>query len=425
MFFILLTRQSGATQGHPHFLLRAPPEALCDSTVNSCRTLFEIIKGCLATIFACTWVALHPNVPDPKLKWFSLPLRKLGMMLVMIIAPELVLVFAGRQRASALWISERLNISTTHGFFCTMGGFVTEKRHPVATVGQLDAYKAVIQAIDEEDITDKSTGDALSKGIALVQTLWFVTQCMARVLHRLPLTELEVATLAFATLSTVIRLLWWHKPQNAQRPIILPGKDPLEARNRGATRTRNESTILQRLAAIFGTSAQRPITVPDSALEDGNGEAGESIMLQHLADAIFGTYAEYSPVSSTSVPTFYSIAPPSNAPYQVASRAGVFWPATIFGGIHCVAWHVLFPSTLEMWAWRLCSVFTTACLVLLPLTFSDKLFQKPLIVNLVWLEVVLYILCRLALIVLCFTTLRALSPADLVDVSWSKYLLHV
>ncbi|KAJ7037589.1 hypothetical protein C8F04DRAFT_402894 [Mycena alexandri] len=36
-----------------------------------------------------------------------------------------------------------------------------------------------------------------------------------------------------------------------------------------------------------------------------------------------------------------------------------------------------------------------------------------------------YIICRLILIVLSFTTLRALLPADFVDVDWSKYIPHL
>ncbi|KAJ7219854.1 hypothetical protein C8J57DRAFT_1095103 [Mycena rebaudengoi] len=36
----------------------------CDN-INNCRKLFDIVWGCLVTIFACTWVSVHPNVPPP------------------------------------------------------------------------------------------------------------------------------------------------------------------------------------------------------------------------------------------------------------------------------------------------------------------------------------------------------------------------
>ncbi|KAJ7839380.1 hypothetical protein B0H14DRAFT_2277246, partial [Mycena olivaceomarginata] len=191
------------------------------------RTLFDIVWGCLATIFACTWVALHQNVPDPDLGHFALLMRKLRMMLVMIIAPEVIVAFAARQLVSAWGISKGkvpyplFNVSKTHGFFCNMGGFVSEEGHPVSKMKQLPAYISAIKKIKTADIEDKSKGDTLSKGVAIAQGLWFVTQCLARISQHLPLTELEVATLAFAVLSVAIRLLWLHKPLDVQQPIVV------------------------------------------------------------------------------------------------------------------------------------------------------------------------------------------------------------
>ena len=34
--------------------------------LTHCRTIWNIIWSCLVTIFSCTWVAVHPNVPCPK-----------------------------------------------------------------------------------------------------------------------------------------------------------------------------------------------------------------------------------------------------------------------------------------------------------------------------------------------------------------------
>lgn len=35
----------------------------CDS-IHGCRTMWDIVYGCLATIFACTYTSFHPDVPD-------------------------------------------------------------------------------------------------------------------------------------------------------------------------------------------------------------------------------------------------------------------------------------------------------------------------------------------------------------------------
>ncbi|KAJ7209264.1 hypothetical protein GGX14DRAFT_364947, partial [Mycena pura] len=44
---------------------------------------------------------------------------------------------------------------------------------------------------------------------------------LARVVQRLPVTELKVATLAFAVLNVFIWALWWGKPLDVQDPIVI------------------------------------------------------------------------------------------------------------------------------------------------------------------------------------------------------------
>ncbi|KAJ7846828.1 hypothetical protein B0H14DRAFT_3086241 [Mycena olivaceomarginata] len=184
--------------------------------------LFNIISGCLATIFACTWISVHPNVPGPGQGKLARARHRLGLMLVAIIAPELMAGFAARQFLDARWFSKKYNVSLAHGFFFAMGGFVSAHgHHPIVTKEQLclhPEYLAAIQSIREEDIEDKSKGDSLSKGVVLLQGLWFTTQCLARVQQHLPLTELEVATLVFQFVSIFIWLLWWKKPLDVQQP---------------------------------------------------------------------------------------------------------------------------------------------------------------------------------------------------------------
>ncbi|KAJ7752871.1 hypothetical protein B0H16DRAFT_1690892 [Mycena metata] len=400
IFVFLLTKQSGLTQGHPDLLSRAATEASCDCTINSCRTLFDIVWGCLATIFACTWVALHQNVPDPNLGWFSLLMRKLRMMLVTIIAPEVIVGFAARQFVSARWISKEFDVSTTHGFFCNMGGFVSEEGHPVSKMKQFPAYMPAIRKIKRADIEDKSKGDTLSKGVAIAQGLWFVTQCLARVSQHLPLTELEVATLAFAVLSVAIRLLWLHKPLDVQQPIVV-------------ARSEVEINPLQ----------EEDITPMNN---------GSLTLLEKLDGAIDGEYKKYSPISSTSVPSFYSIEIDVEDANGLVTFAGVFGVGSIFGSIHCAAWNALFPSMAEMWIWRISSVFIAAypALTILLMIALNGWAQNndipgAVLLSLLVLGIVIYPIFRLFLIILSFTTLRSLPPSAFVDVNWSNYIPHL
>ncbi|KAJ6584473.1 hypothetical protein B0H19DRAFT_906135, partial [Mycena capillaripes] len=182
------------------------------------RTLFSIISGCLATIFACTGVSVHPNVPPPNQGQLAFAWRRFRMMLVAVLAPELMAGSASRQFLAARWFSKEYGVSRTHGFFFAIGGFVSRRgHHPFVTRRQIEQYPeylAAIQSVKERDIEDKSKGDAMSKGVVFLQGLWFTTQCrrLARVHQHLPLTELEVATIAFQFVNIFIWLLWWCKP---------------------------------------------------------------------------------------------------------------------------------------------------------------------------------------------------------------------
>ncbi|KAJ7362422.1 hypothetical protein DFH08DRAFT_665224, partial [Mycena albidolilacea] len=181
--------------------------------------LFDIVWGCATTIFAVTWVSVHLNVPPPNQSWLALLWQRLKMILVAVIAPEVMVGFAARQFVMARYWSNEFEISKTHGFFVCMGGFVTHGKHPIVDRLQLHIYASTIKEIQLGAIKDKSKGDALSKAVALFQGLWFITQCIARATQHLPVTELEVATLAFAVVNIFIWLLWWGKPFDVQDPI--------------------------------------------------------------------------------------------------------------------------------------------------------------------------------------------------------------
>ena len=85
----------------------SPPSSCTD--YNSCRSLLSIIWSCITTIFLCTWVAVHPNVPEPvdtrdmgfwrkrvhQLSCFFGD--KLVMFICALLVPEYILAWAIRQ----------------------------------------------------------------------------------------------------------------------------------------------------------------------------------------------------------------------------------------------------------------------------------------------------------------------------------------
>ena len=71
----------------------------------------------------------------------------------------------------------------------------------------------------EVEIKDKGKSDWLAKSLVLLQTSWFVIQCIARGIKHLPVTHLEIVTLAYAAMNFVIYVFWWNKPLNINQPV--------------------------------------------------------------------------------------------------------------------------------------------------------------------------------------------------------------
>ena len=84
---------------HPTFEIPVYPRQSEIDFTQSQRTAGNIIWSCLSTIFVCLWVVVHPNIPGPSDSMFVTRLKIMGCML---IAPELVIVWAGRQ-----WLAAR------------------------------------------------------------------------------------------------------------------------------------------------------------------------------------------------------------------------------------------------------------------------------------------------------------------------------
>ncbi|KZP14050.1 hypothetical protein FIBSPDRAFT_935960 [Athelia psychrophila] len=76
--------------------------------INNCRTVVGIVTSCLATIIACIWSAVHPNVPGPSQSSMSRQIESLKIIVVTLLAPEWVLAWAVRQSLQAREYAEML-----------------------------------------------------------------------------------------------------------------------------------------------------------------------------------------------------------------------------------------------------------------------------------------------------------------------------
>ncbi|KAF5334702.1 hypothetical protein D9758_017249 [Tetrapyrgos nigripes] len=119
----------------------------CNDIQRNCRTTEEIIYSCIAVVFICIWVAIHPNIPRkfswsgreivsnseyPAVRSAVVTLQNILFMLLALIVPELIIMWAMQQwfaaRAIAKKYAEKYNWTKTHGFFVVMGGFALYDR---------------------------------------------------------------------------------------------------------------------------------------------------------------------------------------------------------------------------------------------------------------------------------------------------------
>ena len=99
--------------------------------------------------------------------------------------------------------------------------------------------KIAFPTITQEEIQDRSKADGLAKGSAVLQTTWFIAQCISRTAQGLIITEIELMTLAFAALNGILYFLWWNKPLDVKccvpvlllhgedrKPVVIPPFEP-------------------------------------------------------------------------------------------------------------------------------------------------------------------------------------------------------
>ena len=438
-------------------------------------------------IFTCTWITVHPNIPAPGDSQWAVLRRRVAIMGYFILAPEFVIIWAGRQHFAARYFTEKHETNHTgwtraHSFFLIMGGFMLHERgKPVRILETKDleelseAGKITWPTITKEEILDRSKGDYLSKTIVLSQATWFVGQCIARGAYGLTVTELEVVTLAFAGLTGVIYYLWWDKPLDVRCSIpvhLLDGRlgkfeGKFEKKETGPqiifSPTISAEEIPERDENVvvnpnpLPTSIQVDTSTPDPAPtrmqqfrafrqraceEDGTLFGLIYVFIGFPLERFFNTFADLWGCKTLGdktlrVPTFYSPRDDDDDNHSVAFIFAMC-VATIFGAIHCIPWSFHFATLREQWVWRISAILLSSIPIsivpfgtlMIPL---QKKKNKP-----IWMKLckaflalimtvtpLLYIFARITLLILPFAALRALTPGAYVQINWISFLPHI
>ncbi|KAG1721672.1 hypothetical protein EDB19DRAFT_1646311 [Suillus lakei] len=291
-----------------------------------------------------------------------------------------------------------------HSFFLLMGGFMLydADRKPYHTL-QPDQLLKLIGAgcidaptITENQICDRSKGNVISKGLIMLQAAWFVFQLITRAIYHLETTQLEAGTLAFAVLNFLTYAVWWNKPLDVQCP-----------------------------RPVYWKSTE---SKPGDHTDEGNPfGVVEALIPVHPLVELIG-WREIPTSRKLRVPTFDGSIELKSLDQMVLTFAGLLI-ATIFGGIHCMAWFFAFFTHQEQVLWRM-SAITISCTpwlgILTGLLFVVLDRTPHVVMIIVYVSyVMLYITARAILLVLMFTTLRNLPPDAYKALSWTTLVPHM
>ena len=243
--------------------------------------------------------------------------------------------------------------------------------------------------ISQDELDDRSKGDVFVKGLALVQVIGLFMQIVARGAAGFPPAQLEIAVIAFALCGFIIYILLLDKPQNVGTPVYI-----------SASR-RPSRQELSRLA-ITGPDPYPPVRWNHLVPNHATHCVEDNTYIDHLT-------------------------------------LGFVVGAVSFGALHCAAWNLRFPTSIEHLLWKIASVLTTA----VPLVWIapgkivrelrrntvkqksqssrtyTKIFDRLLVVL-----VVLYIVARLYIMVELFRSLLFLDPKAFAS-TWSSNIPHI
>ncbi|CCA77525.1 hypothetical protein PIIN_11502 [Serendipita indica DSM 11827] len=106
------------------------------------------------------------------------------------------------------------------------------------------------------ELEDKCKSDGLAKFLVVAQTLWFIAQCIARKVSKLPLTELEVITLGHTLLTVAIYIAWWDKPYRVTFPMRVYETLPERTKEQEEAKEEMEDANLWVMAFMYAVGTQ-------------------------------------------------------------------------------------------------------------------------------------------------------------------------
>lgn len=352
---------------------------------NCGRGTLGVIWACLPTIMFVIWTAVHLDshksmgrglwgvfvffVPE------SMPASAIDQLIKARRLQKRLRVFPGWES----WTLKQSFLVVKRGIRGIGGGDVLTPTRLVELAEQQQQYiekkhgahgssGILMEMLPRGNLIDKRSKKSwFEKILAGSQALWFCANIVSRLAEGYPVTPLEDMTIAYTFCGLVASIAWLQCPQDIE--------DPFE------------------------------------------------VDLDAVDDAVLAaTECGYSMDQNSSSSSSSSIRPSST----VTGSDGLMMIIVcvmlcLLAAMHMAEWNYPFPSVVEAWIWRSCSVAMLP-IGLLILYYGDRCRSKHW--SRVW-TAPMYVLLRLALLAVSATSFRQM-PLSVFDTpDWSDYLGHV
>ena len=397
-------------------------------------------------------------------------------MFWMVVVPELIIAWAVNQwiegnkiarqftgtQSVTLSLLNLYNIARGwtpyHGQFLAMGGFLLYKDGQPFQVVSPELFTQLLERsciefpfASTEELRERSMAHPLFAAITLLQSIWFIIQCISRRVQGFVITQLELVTLSLVVMNGILLLFWWYKPLDPHtfvridllRPPPPSIPDPPDVDTQAAINFdfSREQTSGRRVKTIFKTEA-------GFLAENRPNPFLRALQfwfcaLLNILQSLFNDYSDLFlrldkhliSEGSTDVNIFY-------APDTIRNLGGFLFTlqnvlGSLFAASHISMWFNHFPTYRDMMVWRIASLTAVALpivLLLLLIDFYILLTIQPtdfmlqameiMAITVVFVGFMTILVARMALIVEAFVCLKSVGGTTLQSPSWSKYIPH-
>ena len=384
------------------------------------RGTIQLLTTCLVTLLLCIWTAIHLNIlPKTKRTRWGRFKAKLKWAALALFAPEIVVWRAYSQLKAArdlrryrnevfdkYDLPKRREWSLPVAFYAAMGGLeiaIDKNAEIPAEILQinpdfksdlekycvltLDGVKKLAMVdllpdLDDTYIADKTKADSLAKLLVCIQAVWMLVQTIVRKTYGLPITLLELNTLAHVGCAVLMYAIWWFKPKDVNEPQVITIPAPVAyylhfCLLRWKEFDRPDFVLTKAHRAVIASSPFKPSQWTDPVVATTNissstslrADGGENPGSQHLwnerpysiltseyggtSGGLLMDYkclcTEASNISDKGTLGDVGKRKLSNFDDSLLLLAIL---GLVYGGVHLTSWDSHFPSYPEQWLWR-------------------------------------------------------------------------